>query len=135
MQRSQCWWSCAPPSTRCHARSVVPCPSQSRDTEEWLRPADGFFVSAWAQGVVLNSGHGFVAVPAWVLQLALCVGVCVNVAVLVSIFVGRLCLFRGNMVNGRWRSDHLSCRSLAWWELWVICPKRGVSYPGSMAVP
>jgi hypothetical protein len=51
-------------------------------------------------------------VPAWVLQLGLYVGIGVNVAVLGSIFIGRLCLFRGSMVNGRWFGDHLSCRSL-----------------------
>jgi hypothetical protein len=26
------------------------------------------------------------------------------------------------MVNGRWFGDHLSCRSLAWWE--VAHPKK-----------
>ena len=86
--------------------------------------------SALERGVALDSGHGPIVVPAWVLQLALCVGVGTNVVVLASIAVGRLCMFRGSTVNGRLRGDHLSCRSLAWWELWVLCPRKGVSHPG-----
>jgi len=82
------------------------------------------------QGLILDSGHGLVQIPAWALKFALYFGVGTNVVVLGSIAVGRLFTFRGNMVNGRLRGDHLSCRSLAWWELWVICPKSGVSYPG-----
>ena len=46
--------------------------------------------------------------------------------VLASVIVGRIFIFRGEMLNGWLWSDHLSCRSLAWLELWG----RGVSYPG-----
>jgi hypothetical protein len=85
---------------------------------------------ALEKGLELDSGHGAVSVPAWTLQLALCLGVGTNVLVLGSIAIGRLCMLRGSTVNGRLFGDHLSCRSLAWWELWVLCPRKGVSHPG-----
>ena len=66
------------------------------------------------QGVVLDSGHGAVTVPAWALQWALYFGVGTNVLVVGSVAIGRLLTFRGSMVNGRLFGDHLSCRSLAW---------------------
>ena len=61
---------------------------------------------------MIDGGHGAVTIPAWALQLALYVGVGTNLFVFGSIVVGRLFTFRGSIVNGCWRSDHLSCRSL-----------------------